>query len=82
MEQTLLTKPLFGLFTYLGGEFKKKNLTSGHNFSLRYHKALKCWIPAEMLHGSLTRDSFPSLLGMIWFIRVQLIYRKFSCLIC
>lgn len=26
MEQTLLTKPLFGLFTYLGGEFKKKIL--------------------------------------------------------
>lgn len=23
MEQTLLTKPLFGLFKYLGGEFLK-----------------------------------------------------------
>lgn len=64
MEQTLLTKPLFGLFKYLGGEFLK-SLTSGHDFSLRYHKALKCWIPAETLHGSLTRASFPLLLDMI-----------------
>lgn len=47
---------VFGLFKW---RILKKELTSGHDFSLRYQKALKCWIPALRRYMGL----YPIIIG-------------------